>query len=54
MSKVAFSIKVKAEPLKRKMDSEELQAYLKMCKSGASQTKNGKAYRRKEKHKVKF
>lgn len=33
-----------------KMAPDELQEYLKMCRTGASTTKNGKAYRRKEKH----
>lgn len=34
-----------------KMSPEELQAHLQMARTGASKTKNGKAYRRHEKHK---
>lgn len=33
-----------------KMTSNELQEYLKMCRRGASATKNGRAYQRKPKH----
>lgn len=33
-----------------KMTPEELQEYLKMCRNGASSTKNGKRYIRKPKH----
>lgn len=33
-----------------KMTPEELQEYLKMCRNGASTTKNGKRYVRKPKH----
>ena len=35
------------------MTKEELQEHLKMKRRGASQTKNGKAYTRKKKHKKK-
>ena len=34
-----------------KMSPEELQAHLQMARTGASKTKNGKAYRRHDKHK---
>lgn len=34
-----------------KMTPEELQAHLQMLRNGASKTKNGKAYRRHDKHK---
>ena len=34
-----------------KMSPDELQAHLQMARTGASKTKNGKAYRRHEKHK---
>ena len=34
-----------------KMTPEELQEHLKMCRNGASTTKNGKRYIRKPKHK---
>lgn len=34
-----------------KMTPEELQAHLQMARTGASRTKNGKAYRRHDKHK---
>lgn len=34
-----------------KMSPEELQAHLQMARTGASRTKNGKAYRRHDKHK---
>ena len=33
-----------------KMTPDELQEYLKMCRCGASATKNGRAYQRKPKH----
>lgn len=33
-----------------KMTPNELQEYLKMCRNGASATKNGKRYIRKPKH----
>ncbi len=33
-----------------KMTPDELQEHLKMCRSGASATKNGKRYIRKPKH----
>lgn len=35
------------------MTKEELQEHLKMKRRGASQTKNGKAYTRRNKHKKK-
>lgn len=34
-----------------KMSPEELQAHIQMARTGASRTKNGKAYRRHDKHK---
>ena len=34
-----------------KMSPEELQAHLQMARTGASKTRNGKAYRRHKKHK---
>ena len=34
-----------------KMTHDELQEHLKMCRNGASTTKNGKRYIRKPKHK---
>ena len=37
-----------------KMSPEELQAHLQMARTGASKTKNGKAYRRHEKHKREY
>ena len=41
-------MKIKVKPsYKYKMSNDELQAYLKMKKSGASTTKNGRAYSRK-------
>ena len=33
-----------------KMTPDELQEYLKMCRSGTSATKNGRAYQRKPKY----
>ena len=33
-----------------KMTPNELQKHLKMCRNGASATKNGRAYQRKPKH----
>lgn len=47
-------IKLKIQPKQHyqaKMTPDELQEHLKMCRSGASKTKNGKAYSRKDKHK---
>ncbi|WP_269154436.1 hypothetical protein [Bacillus paramobilis] len=41
-------MKIKANSYKRKMDSEELQAYLKTKKQGNGQHKNKKAYDRKK------
>ena len=37
-----------------KMAPDELQEYLKMCRTGASATKNGRAYKRHPKHKGGF
>lgn len=50
MKKMAIKIQPK-QHYQSKMDSEELQSYLKMKRSGASKTKNGKAYQRHAKHK---
>ena len=47
-------IKLKIQPKQHyqaKMTPDELQEHLKMCRSGTSKTKNGKAYSRKDKHK---
>lgn len=50
--KKKFTIKIKPKQHHQsRMTSEELQEYLKMCKTGSSQTKNGKRYTRKQKHK---
>ena len=46
-------MKIKIQPKQHyqaKMTPEELQEHLKMCRNGASQTKNGKDYHRREKH----
>jgi len=46
-------MKIKIQPKQHyqaKMTSEELQAHLQMKRSGASKTKNGKAYQRRPKH----
>lgn len=37
-----------------KMTTDELQEYLKMCRTGASATKNGRAYKRHPKHRNNF
>lgn len=39
---------------KYKMNQEEIQMHLHLKRKGASTTKNGKAYNRKEKHKAIF
>ena len=44
-----IKIKVK-QHYQAKMTAEELQEHLKMKRSGASKTKNGKAYQRRPKH----
>lgn len=47
------TITIKIQPKQHheaKMSPEELQEYLKMCRRGASATKNGKAYKRRSKH----
>jgi hypothetical protein len=47
------NMKIKIQPKQHyqaKMTSEELQAHLQMKRSGASKTKNGKAYQRRPKH----
>ena len=47
------NMKIKIQPKQHyqaKMTSEELQEHLKMKRSGASKTKNGKAYQRRPKH----
>lgn len=46
-------MKIKIQPKQHhesKMTPEELQEYLKMCRNGASSTKNEKRYVRKPKH----
>lgn len=46
-----FTVKVKAKQHhERKMTSDEYQEHLKMCKRGASKTKNGKRYNRRDKY----
>ena len=47
-------MKIKIQPKQHyqsKMAPDELQEYLKMCRTGASATKNGRVYRRHPKHK---
>lgn len=45
-------MKITVKPTyKYKMDSEELQNHLKMKRTGASRTQNGRAYNRKKKSK---
>lgn len=46
MEKITITVK----PDSRKMTPEELQGYLKAKAIGSGVTKNGKAYRRREKH----
>lgn len=43
-------ITIKVKPDSRKMTPEELQGYLQAKAIGSGVTKNGKAYRRREKH----
>lgn len=43
-------ITITVKPDSRKMTPEELQGYLKAKAIGSGVTKNGKAYRRREKH----
>lgn len=43
-------ITIKVKPDSRKMTPEELQSYIKAKAIGSGVTKNGKAYRRREKH----
>jgi len=43
-------ITIVVKPNSRKMTPEELQGYLKAKAIGSGVTKNGKAYRRREKH----
>ena len=43
-------ITIKVKPNSRKMTPEELQGYLRAKAIGSGVTKNGKAYRRREKH----
>lgn len=43
-------ITIKVKPDSRKMTPEELQGYLKAKAMGSGVTKNGKRYRRHEKH----
>lgn len=47
-------IKIAVQPKQHyqtKMTTDELQEHLKMCRTGASATKNGRAYQRHPKHK---
>lgn len=53
MKKMTITIKPK-QHYQSKMTPEELQAHLKMKRNGASTTKNGKAYKRKEKNNKKW
>lgn len=43
-------ITIVVKPDSRKMTPEELQSYIKAKAIGSGVTKNGKAYRRREKH----
>lgn len=43
-------ITITVKPDSRKMTPEELQSYIKAKAIGSGVTKNGKAYRRREKH----
>ena len=43
-------ITIKVKPDSRKMTPEELQGYIKAKAIGSGVTKNGKAYRRHDKH----
>lgn len=53
MAKITIKIQPK-QHYQAKMTPDELQAHLKMKRNGASTTKNGKKYTRKEKHKTKY
>lgn len=53
MKKMTITIQPKQHH-KSKMTAEELQEYLKMVRLGASTTKNGRAYKRREKHAKRF
>lgn len=51
------AMKIKIKPRQHhesKMTPDELQEHIKMMQRGASMTKNGKAYRRKPKHREKY
>lgn len=50
-------MKIKIQPKQHyqsKMTPDELQEYLKMCRTGASATKNGRAYKRHPKYRNDF
>lgn len=48
--KKKMTIKIKPEQKVRITTDEEMQSFLHMKRKGASVTKNGKAYQRREKH----
>lgn len=53
MKKMTVTIKLK-QHYQSKMSPEELQEHLKMKRNGASTTKNGKLYKRKDKYNKKW
>ena len=50
VTKKKITIKIRPEQKVRITTEEEMQMFLHMKRKGASMTKNGKAYRRREKH----